>query len=340
VSALTALHVAVRDALSDLVAGDVVLVGCSGGPDSLALAAATSSLAGQHGWRAGAVVIDHGWSAAATVASEQAAEACRKLGLAPVELILVDSTGPGGPEGAARTARYRALSGAAERLRAVAVLLGHTLDDQAESVLLGLGRGSGARSLAGMAGRRGVYRRPLLGLSRGTTLAACVDLGLTPWLDPANEDPAFARVRIRALAAELERALGPGVAQALARTADLLRDDADALDEAAARLLAAADPDRVGVLAAPLLAAAPAAVRRRTLLAAARTAGSPPGALGHRHAIALDGLLTAGAGTRADLPGGVRATVVRDSDGSRRLQLGRVPSERPGMGNLPASPDC
>jgi tRNA(Ile)-lysidine synthase len=305
-SAVTAVHVAVRDALADLAPGDRLLVACSGGPDSLALAAATAGLAGRYGWRAGAVVVDHGWSAAASTAGEQAAQTCRKLGLDPVELIVVDSSGPGGPEGAARTARYRALADAAQRHEAVAVLLGHTLDDQAETVLLGLARGSGARSLAGMAPVRGIYRRPLLGLPRSATVAACAGLELSPWLDPANSDPAYARVRVRELAGQLEQALGPGVVQALARSADLLRDDADALDAAAGELLAAADPDETGELDAGRLVAAPVAVRRRALLAAARAAGCPAGSLSQRHAIALDALLTAGTGA-ADLPAGVRA---------------------------------
>ena len=334
------MHVAVRDALADLSAGDLVLVGCSGGPDSLALAAATANLAGQHGWRAGAVVVDHGWSKAAGAAGEQAARNCRELGLAPVELIRVDSAGPGGPEAAARIARYQALDDAADRHRAVALLLGHTLDDQAETVLLGLGRGSGARSLAGMASRRGVYRRPLLGLSREVTLVACADLGLAPWLDPANDDPAFARVRVRRLAGELEKALGPGVAQALARTADLLRDDADALEAAAGQLLAAADPEQAGDLDIAILTAAPAAIRRRSLLAAARLAGSPAGALSQRHALALDGLLAARTGASTDLPGGVRARVHGRGESVGRLRIGRGPSERPGMGNLASSPDA
>ena len=321
-SAVTSIHIAVRDALTDLVAGDVVLVACSGGPDSLALAAATANLARQHGWWAGAVVVDHGWSSAAQAASRRAAHTCRALGLDPVDLVEVDASGPGGPEGAARTARYQALDDAADRHRAVAVLLGHTLDDQAETVLLGLGRGSGARSLAGMAGSRGVYRRPLLGLGRAVTLAACQSLELNPWLDPANDDPAYARVRVRRLAAELERALGPGVAQALARTADLLRDDADALDEAAAELLTVAGP-KAADLDVATLAAAPAAVRRRSLLAAARTAGSPGGALGHRHALALDRLLDSGVGAAADLPGGVTARIATREGGVRRVRFER-----------------
>jgi tRNA(Ile)-lysidine synthase len=336
----TAVHVAVRDALSDLGDGDLVLVACSGGPDSLALAAAAAGLARPGSWRAGAVIVDHGWSAAAREAGEQAVRTCRELGLDPVELVAVDSSGPGGPEGAARTARYQALAEAAERHDAKAVLLGHTLDDQAETVLLGLGRGSGARSLAGMAARIGSYRRPFLGLTRATTVAACAELGLEPWLDPANDDPAYTRVRVRQLAAELERALGPGVVQALARSADLLRDDADALDEMAADLLVSAtEAAGAGELDVGVLKKAPAAIRRRALLAAARDAGCPAGSLSHRHALALDGLLEAKAGARADLPGGITARIEARAGRDHRLCLGCGPSGRPGMGNLPSSPE-
>jgi tRNA(Ile)-lysidine synthase len=197
-----------------------------------------------------------------------------------------------------------------------------------------------------MAARRGVYRRPLLGLPRSTTVAACAGLRLQPWHDPANDDPAHARVRLRGLAAELERVLGPGVRQALARTADLLRDDADALDAAAAGLLVAADPSGSGELDVRTLAAAPVAVRRRSLLVAARRAGSPPGALGHRHAVALDALLSAGPGAAADLPGGVVVRLERQArrsdgcpGGARSLMFGHGRRERPGMGNLQPSPE-
>lgn len=241
----TVVHVAVRDCLADL-AGPVdpgpsadkalVLVACSGGPDSLTLAAATVTTARAHGLRAGAVVVDHGWSPEASAAGHRAADHCRELGLDPVLTIAVNTRGPGGPEAAARTARYRALEEAAERTGARAVLLGHTLDDQAETVLLGLGRGSGARSLAGMPGRRGVFRRPLLGVRRAVVARAGAALGLHPWHDPANDDPAFTRVRVRRLADDLEQALGPGAVAALARSADLLRADADALDALAADL--------------------------------------------------------------------------------------------------------
>jgi len=305
----------VRAALADLVPGSLVLVACSGGADSLALAAGTAFCAPRLGLLAGAVVVDHGWREDSARVAERAAAECLGLGLDPVDVVAVDSGGDGGPEAAARRARYRALDEAVTRHRGTAVLLGHTADDQAETVLLGLARGSGARSLAGMAAERGPLRRPLLGLSRTTTRAACRAAGMHPWDDPANDDPAYARARVRAAVPLLERLLGPGLVDGLCRTAAMLREDADALDAAAADLLAAATlPAGDGAgdagtdLDVALLVAAPDAVRRRALLAALRAAGSPAGSLGRRHVLAVDALVVAWRGQGVvHLPGRVEA---------------------------------
>jgi tRNA(Ile)-lysidine synthase len=208
-------------------------------------------------------------------------------------------------------ARYGALDAAAAAYGAAAVLLGHTLDDQAETVLLGLARGSGGRSLAGMPARRGRYRRPLLTVRRAATVAACAELGLEPWQDPHNSDFRFTRARVRhqALPA-LEAALGPGVAEALARTAAQLRADAECLDDLAfaeSGQLRQGGSDPAGLDVA-WLAALPAAIRTRVLRDAAVMAGCPPGALAAGHIGQVDALVTAWRGQRwADLPGGVRA---------------------------------
>jgi tRNA(Ile)-lysidine synthase len=186
-------------------------------------------------------------------------------------------------------------------------LLGHTLDDQAEGVLLGLARGSGARSLAGMAPRTGRYLRPLLGIGRAQTRAACTALGLRPWDDPHNSDPCYARVRVRhQLIPVLEEALGPGVSAALARTARALRADADFLDSLAkTEAERITDADRA--IEAGLAAALPDAIRTRVLRLAAIAAGCPPGALTARHIAGLDELVTRWHGQRwTDLPGGIR----------------------------------
>jgi tRNA(Ile)-lysidine synthase len=188
----------------------------------------------------------------------------------------------GGPEAAARTARYAALAGAAAELGAAAVLLGHTLDDQAETVLLGLARGSGGASLQGMAAASSApalaapssslanltYLRPLLGIRRATTLQACLDAGLEPWRDPQNSDPAFARVRVReTVLPMLERELGPGIAEALARTAEQAREDAEALDHFAdEQVEELADHAEAGIsLSVKGLEHNPAALRQRII---------------------------------------------------------------------------
>ena len=222
--AVASIRNAVRQCLADLAPGDLVLAACSGGADSLALAAALAFVAPRAGLRAGGVTVDHGLQDGSDGRAASVTTALAGLGLDPVRCVAVRVESAGGPEAAARTARYEALSRVAAETGAVAVLLGHTLDDQAETVLLGLARGSGPRSLAGMPPRRGVFRRPLLGLRRPVTASACAALGLEPWQDPHNGDRRFARVRVRldALPA-LEAAVGPGVAEALARTADQAR---------------------------------------------------------------------------------------------------------------------
>lgn len=219
---------------SGVVAGDVVLVACSGGPDSLALAAAVAFEAPRAGVVAGAVIVEHGIQEITREVAATTAEVLRALGLDPVQVVHVSVGTEGGPEAAARTARYAALDEAAAALDAKAVMLGHTLDDQAETVMLGLARGSGPRALNGMAAHSGRYLRPLLGITRATTHAFCEDSGLEPWTDPQNSEDRFTRVRVRqAVLPMLEVELGPGIAESLARTAELIREDSDYLDELA-----------------------------------------------------------------------------------------------------------
>lgn len=303
--AVAAVRNAVRESLSDLEPGDLALAACSGGADSLALAAALAFTAPRAGLRAGGVTIDHGLQEGSALRAEKVAGAMASFGMNPVLSRAVTVTGGGGPEAAARAARYQALADVAAETGAKAVLLGHTLDDQAETVLLGLARGSGARSLAGMPARRGVFRRPLLGVRRAVTRDACAALRLDPWQDPHNADRRYARVRVRldALPA-LEAALGPGVTEALARTAAQLRADAEALETLATERISADSP-----LAADSLAALPDAVRTRVLRSAAIAAGCPPGALTAGHVARVAELVTDWHGQRwIDLPGGVRAS--------------------------------
>lgn len=304
-----AVRSAVRAALADLPADGarLVLVACSGGPDSLALAAGTAEAARQLDWRAGAVVVDHGLQEGSAAVAERAAGQCEALGLHPVLVERAEVAGGGGPEAAARRARYAAIASAASRCGADAVLVAHSLDDQAETVLLGLARGSGARSLSGMPRIATVpgsvipLVRPLLGLRRSVLVGACADWRLDPWLDPHNDSPRFARSRVRnELLPELADTLGAGISEALARTADLLRDDEAALSGLAEQHLSswrAAGRLRGGagslVADTEELLTLPPAVRRRVLRSLALQAGCPPTDLTADHLVAVDRLLTA-----------------------------------------------
>jgi tRNA(Ile)-lysidine synthase len=289
----------------------LVLVACSGGADSMALASALAFEAPRLGVRAGGVTVDHGLQAGSDQRAGEVAQRLRDLGLDPVEAVAVRVGREGGPEAAARDARYAALDAAAERHGAAAILLGHTRDDQAETVLLGLARGSGIRSLSGMAavsGAGGRYRRPFLQIDRQTARKACMVQALPVWDDPHNTDPAYTRSRLRheGLPA-LEKALGKGVVEALARTAQLSRDDADALDAWASQAEAAVR-DEDGRLECAKLYALPPAVRRRILRRAAIAAGAPAGSLFARHIEEMDRLITGWRGQGAiNLPGKVVA---------------------------------
>lgn len=321
--ALARLHV--RAALAPLASehpGALVLVACSGGADSLALAATTAFVTPWLGLRAGAVVVDHQLQHGSDQVAADAAARCRALGLDPVEVRSVRvaaGPGSGGPEGAARDARYAALGDAADESGAVAVLLGHTADDQAESVLLGLARGSGARSLAGMRGEVGRLRRPLLALRRTETEEVCRAAGVDWWTDPTNagdgpDAPLRSRVRATVLPL-LDDVLGPGVVDALVRTADQLHDDDTTLSALARDLLSAALVDEDGpgrvLLDVAVLEVALPALRTRALRLAALAAGCPAGALAREHVLSVDGLLTHWRGQGPlHLPGGVTATRV------------------------------
>jgi tRNA(Ile)-lysidine synthase len=303
---------AVRDAFASagLGEGDRVLVGLSGGADSLALAAAAAFEGLRAGIRVGAVIVDHGLQDASAAIADRAREQAVALGLDPVVVkrVEVATADAGGPENAAREARRTAFVEALVEAKASHVMLAHTLDDQAETVLLGLARGSGAASLQGMAPASGSTLRPLLGIRRATTRQACLDAGLTPWDDPHNLDPSYTRVRVRLeVLPVLERELGPGVAEALARTAEQLREDAQAFDEMIEEVIEdICEPAEAGIaVSVGALEANPPALRNRIIRFVVFSEFGV--ALERVHVVAVARLVTDWHGQKPlDLPGGIR----------------------------------
>jgi len=293
---------AVRHALADLGPGSRVVVGVSGGADSLALAAVTAFVADRETYDLCAVVVDHQLQSGSGDVASRATEQLASLGVT-AKVIAVDVGTVGGPEAAARLARYEAL----RSVPADTILLAHTLDDQAETVLLGLGRGSGPRSISGMGAVSGGFRRPFLGLRRRDTEQICRASGLTWWVDPHNSDPSYRRSRLRTeVMPLLEDVLGGGVAEALARTAEQLRADGDHLDALAAAVQSPLDT-------ATLRGLSPA-LRSRVLRLAALGAGSDPSALSASQIADMDRLVTDWHGQkRIELPGGVACKRLGDS---------------------------
>ncbi|MEI8214855.1 MAG: tRNA lysidine(34) synthetase TilS [Actinomycetota bacterium] len=303
--AIVAIRNAVKPHLARLEAGDVLLVAVSGGADSLALAYAILKESGPLAVTAVAVTIDHQLQSGSSAQAEKVQKQLKEFGYEKVitEKVVVDSKS--GLEAGARDARYQALSACAEKEKATKIFLGHTRDDQAETVLLGLARGSGTRSLSGMAVENGMYIRPLLNITRTETEAACKEIGIDPWNDPHNGNTEFSRVKVRTeILPIMEAKLGPGIAAALARSASILRDDADALDalaqnEISQSELANLDCEHLSTLAR--------AIRSRILRAAIYAAGAPEGSITADHLAGVEALVTSWRGQGAlSLPGGVK----------------------------------
>jgi len=302
--AVPAVRNAVRTWLEKFEAGDKVLVAISGGADSLALAHALSIEAKPLAITVLGITVDHQLQPGSKAQAENVVNQLSAINLncfvKKVEVNIKD-----GLEASARTARYKALNEMALSENAVAVFLGHTQDDQAETVLLGLARGSGTRSLSGMAAHTGIYVRPFLELTRETTENYCKESDLSFWKDPHNEDLQFARVRVRVQALPiLEKTIGPGISEALARSSHLLREDADALDHWAQREALQLD---LADLECAHLEAMPKAIRTRVLRMAIYAQGAPSGSVTAEHVSVIEALITAWSGQGAtNLPGGVK----------------------------------
>ncbi len=303
-TAVPAVRKAVRTWLENYEAGDTVLVAVSGGADSLALAHALSIESKEFVVTVVGVTVDHQLQEQSGAQAQKVMEQLKNFGLdCIIKKVKVDLQN--GLEASARKARYEALQEVAKEKNAVAVFLGHTRDDQAETVLLGLARGSGTRSLSGMAHHNGLYVRPLLEITRIQNEKYCKELNLQFWNDPHNENPDFSRVRVRTEALPiLEKSIGPGIAEALARSAHLLRDDADALDHWAKREEIHLD---LADLDCAHLEGLPRAIRTRVIRAAIYEAGAPAGMVTLEHVSAVEALISAWSGQGAlNLPGGVK----------------------------------
>jgi tRNA(Ile)-lysidine synthase len=319
--AVASVRLAVRRTLLSLTADPVVLVACSGGADSLALLAAAVFETRDRPGRVVGVTVDHGLQDGSTEHADRVVAQMALMGADETAAARVTVDGGGrGIEAAAREARYVVLEEIASRMDARAVLLGHTLDDQAETVLLGLTRGSGGRSIAGMRPAFDRFHRPLLGLTRKQTEDACRAEGIEYWDDPHNVDPRFTRTRIRhRVMPVLEQELGPGVAAALARTAEQLRPDMEALDLLAEELLIGARD--AGGLVVSRLEGPPDALVGRVLRLAALDAGAPGSELFHVHVQALGNLLRGSLRGDVQLPGHLTAYRTEDHLRFRRTTV-------------------
>ena len=309
------VRLAVREEIGDLAAGDTVLVAASGGADSSALAAALLLETKDLAIKPVAVIIDHALQPNSADVAQEAKRQLSKIGYVNIEIRRINFEITDGVEASARRARYAALNEIATALDARAIFLGHTKDDQAETVLLGLARGSGTRSLAGMARRIDKYRRPLLGITRADTESACEEIGIKFWRDPHNQSMEFGRVRVREkVLPMMEEEIGPGIADALVRSAKLLRDDADALDDWAEEVIDELNPTELDIAT---LLGLPRAIRTRVIRRAIYLAGAPAGSLSAEHIEPVEALVTGWKGQGAvSLPGGVTATRI-----SGRLSL-------------------
>ena len=275
---------AVRDAWDrqGISSGDVVSVAVSGGADSLALAAASIFEGKRAGIDVVAVIVNHNLQKGSMEVALKAKETLLSLGFETVEVVEVQVKQASiGMEAAARNARYGALDAFAKTYGAKFTMLGHTLDDQAETVLLGLARGSGAKSIAGMQelSSDGKYLRPLLGIRRETTVAFCSDSGIAVWNDPQNKDTKFSRVKVRLkVLPVLEKELGPGIAEALAKTAGILQEDLEYLDAQSAKAFKAVakTTNNSVVLDVNGLEKLSAAIRNRVILKSLALLGTEP----------------------------------------------------------------
>jgi len=282
-----------------------ILFGCSGGADSMAMAIALFIESKDQ--KVIPIVVDHGLQPNSAEVTMQTITTLQKIGYQEIKSAVAQITITDGLEASARRARYQIFNQFIDSYNARYFMLAHTLNDQAEQVLLGLARGSGTRSLSGMAIQNNIFVRPLLKISRAITEAACIEGGITTWQDPHNEDLRFTRVKVRKnVLPVIEENLGPKITEALARSADLLRDDADALDGFANEFISQVDSSNLEVRDLERL---PKAIRSRVLRLSIYNAGAPSGTLSAEHISAVEALISDWHGQKeVSLPGNVKVS--------------------------------
>jgi tRNA(Ile)-lysidine synthase len=315
--ALLELRQAVRFWFEKLEPNSKVCIGVSGGADSLALAAAAKLESKNFSIDLVAVIVDHGLQANSAEIAEFAKQQLIKLGFQDIFVGRASVQITDGLEASARRARYKVFQQAIETYGPNTFLLGHTKNDQAEGVLLGLARGSGTKSLSGMQEVSGIFVRPLLGTDRATTEIACHESNIEYWVDPHNSNQDFTRVRVREnILPLLENEIGPGIIDALARSAKILREDATALDEWAESVFRQVEPLDIEI---SILDGLPAAVRSRVLRMAIYAAGAPAGSISAAHLEPIEAFVSDWRGQgHTSLPGGVKVCRI-----SGRLSLSK-----------------
>ena len=315
--ALLELRQAVRFWFEKLEPNSKVCIGVSGGADSLALAAAAKLESKNFSIDLVAVIVDHGLQANSAEIAEFAKQQLIKLGFQDIFVGRASVQITDGLEASARRARYKVFQQAIETYGPNTFLLGHTKNDQAEGVLLGLARGSGTKSLSGMQEVSGIFVRPLLGIDRATTEIACHESNIEFWVDPHNSNQDFTRVRVREnILPLLENEIGPGIIDALARSAKILREDATALDEWAESVFRQVKPMDIEI---SILDGLPVAVRSRVLRMAIYAAGAPAGSISAAHLEPIEAFVSDWRGQgHTSLPGGVKVCRI-----SGRLSLSK-----------------
>ena len=315
--ALLELRQAVRFWFEKLEPNSKVCIGVSGGADSLALAAAAKLESKNFSIDLVAVIVDHGLQANSAEIAEFAKQQLIKLGFQDIFVGKANVQITDGLEASARRARYKVFQQAIETYNPNTFLLGHTKNDQAEGVLLGLARGSGTKSLSGMQEVSGIFVRPLLGIDRATTEIACHESNIEYWVDPHNSNQDFTRVRVRDnILPLLENDIGPGIIDALARSAKILREDAIALDEWAENVFRQVEPMDIEI---SILTTLPVAVRSRVLRMAIYAAGAPAGSISAAHLEPIEAFVSDWRGQgHTSLPGGVKVCRI-----SGRLSLSK-----------------